>query len=141
MALILRSRTQQLQSLQAIHTGLLVTAVVAVGVAIVLGFAVARTIAQPLAAITGVMREVAATGDLTRKIALRENNRWDDGDARLLATTFNTLTDSIAQFQRALAIDPNAPHARNNIALANQWLSAVRVAPPSPESPASPPRR
>jgi signal transduction histidine kinase len=103
VALILRSRTQQLQSLQAIHTGLVVTAVVAVFVAIVLGFAVARTIAQPLAAITDVMREVAATGDLTRKIALRENNRWDDGDARLLATTFNTLTDSIARFQREIS--------------------------------------
>src|SRR5205085_12254496 len=103
VALILRSRTQQLQSLQAIHTGLLVTAVVAVFVAIVLGFAVARTIAQPLAAITDVMREVAATGDLTRKIALRHRNRWDDEDARLLATTFNTLTDSIARFQRQIS--------------------------------------
>jgi len=64
---------------------------------------VARTIAQPLAAITDVMREVAATGDLTRKIALRHGNRWDDDDARLLATTFNTLTDSIARFQREMS--------------------------------------
>ena len=100
VALILRSRTEQLQSLQAIHTGLAATAVVAVLLATVLSFAVARTIARPLAAITDVMREVAATGDLTRKIALRHRNRWDDDDARLLATTFNTLTDSIARFQR-----------------------------------------
>ena len=28
------------------------------------------------------MREVAATGDLTRKIALRHGNRWDDEDAQ-----------------------------------------------------------
>ena len=49
------------------------------------------------------MREVAATGDLTRKIALRGPARWDDEDARLLATTFNTLTDSIARFQREVA--------------------------------------
>ena len=49
------------------------------------------------------MREVAATGDLTRKIALRHGNRWDDDDARLLATTFNTLTDSIARFQREMS--------------------------------------
>ena len=103
VALILRSRTAQLQSLQSIHTGLLATAVVAVLLATVLGFAVARTIAQPLAAITGVMREVAATGDLTRKIAPRHGNRWDDDDARLLATTFNTLTDSIARFQREMS--------------------------------------
>ena len=103
VALILRSRTVQLQSLDAIHTGLAVTAVLAVVLATLLSFAVARTIAQPLAAITHVMREVAATGDLTRKIALRHGNRWDDDDARLLATTFNTLTDSIARFQREMS--------------------------------------
>src|SRR5262249_54783608 len=68
-----------------------------------LSFGVARTSARPLAAITDVMREVAATGDLTRKIALRHRNRWGDEDARLLATTFNTLTDSIARFQREMS--------------------------------------
>ena len=103
VALILRSRTEQLKSLGAIHTGLFVTAIVAILLATVLGFTVARTIAQPLAAITDVMREVAATGDLTRKIALGHRNRWDDEDARLLATTFNTLTDSIARFQRQIS--------------------------------------
>jgi signal transduction histidine kinase len=101
VALILRSRTELLKSLGAIHTGLFVTAIVAILLATVLGFTVARTIAQPLAAITDVMREMASTGDLTRKIALR--NRWDDEDARLLATTFNTLTDSIARFQRQIS--------------------------------------
>jgi signal transduction histidine kinase len=103
VALILRSRTEQLQSLDAIHTGLALTAVLAVVLATLLSFAVARTIAQPLAAITDVMREVAATGDLTRKIALRRGNRWDDDDARLLATTFNALTESIARFQREMS--------------------------------------
>ena len=43
------------------------------------------------------------TGDLTRKIAVREARRWEDEDARLLATTFNTLTDSIARFQREMS--------------------------------------
>jgi signal transduction histidine kinase len=103
VALILRSRTAQLQSLNAIHAGLLLTAVFAVLVATALSFAVARTIARPLAAITGVMREVSATGDLTRKIAVLPGSRWDDDDARLLATTFNTLTDSIARFQREMS--------------------------------------
>jgi signal transduction histidine kinase len=103
VALILRSRTEQLQSLDAIHTGLALTAVLAIVLATLLSFTVARTIAQPLAAITDVMREVAATGDLTRKIALRHGNRWDDDDARLLAMTFNTLTDSIARFQREMS--------------------------------------
>src|ERR1019366_8480459 len=64
---------------------------------------VARTITRPLAAITDVMREVAATGALPRKIAVRHASRWDDEDARLLATTFNTLTDSIARFQREMS--------------------------------------
>jgi two-component system sensor histidine kinase HydH len=49
------------------------------------------------------MREVAVTGDLTRKIALPHGNRWDDDDARLLAATFNILTDSIARFQREMS--------------------------------------
>ncbi len=49
------------------------------------------------------MRQVAATGDLTRKLELTGARSWQDEDARLLATTFNTLTDSIAQFQREAA--------------------------------------
>jgi signal transduction histidine kinase len=101
--LILRSRTEQLQSLDSIHTGLALTAVLAVALATLLSFTVARTIAQPLAAITDVMRDVATTGDLTRKIAPRHDNRWDDDDARLLATTYNTLTDSIQRFQREVS--------------------------------------
>ncbi len=103
VALILRSRTELLRGLQAIHTGLAATAIVAVLLATILGFAVARTITRPLANITDVMREVAATGDLTRKIAIRQGNRWEDEDARLLATTFNTLTDSIVRFQREMS--------------------------------------
>jgi signal transduction histidine kinase len=103
VALILRSRSELLRGLQAIHAGLAATAVVAVLLATILSFAVARTITRPLANITGVMREVAATGDLTRKIAVRPGDRWEDEDARLLATTFNTLTDSIARFQREVS--------------------------------------
>jgi signal transduction histidine kinase len=102
VALILRSRTEQLAFLDAIHTELAGTAIVAVILATLLSFAVARTITRPLAAITDVMHEVASTGDLTRKIALRDN-RWDDEDARLLATTFNTLTESVGRFQREIS--------------------------------------
>ena len=47
------------------------------------------------------MREMAATGDLTRRITAPPGAAaWEDEDARLLATTFNTMTDSIARFQR-----------------------------------------
>ena len=102
VALILRSRTEQLRSLRSIHTGFAATGVLAVVLAMALSFAVARTIARPLANIADVMREMSATGDLTRKIALQQG-RWDDEDARLLASTFNTLTDSIARFQREMS--------------------------------------
>jgi signal transduction histidine kinase len=98
VALVLRSRTDELAGLQAIQAALGLTAVLAVILATMLSFAVARTITRPLATVTDAMREVAATGDLTRKIALR-HRRWDDEDARLLMTTFDTLTDSIARFQ------------------------------------------
>jgi signal transduction histidine kinase len=100
--LMLRSRTEQLRFLHAIHTGLAATTIVTVCLAVVLSFAVARTITRPLAYITDGMREVAATGDLTRKIVPR-GRRWEDEDARLLAATFNTLTDSIARFQREIS--------------------------------------
>jgi signal transduction histidine kinase len=103
VALILRSRTDQLRVLQQIHTELGVIAVWRCSWPRLLSFAVARTITRPLATITGVMRDVAATGDLTRKIVLRHGQRWDDEDARLLATTFNTLTDSVAQAQREIS--------------------------------------
>ena len=99
-ALVLRSRTEQLRFLGEIRTELAVAALVAVLLATLLSFGVARSITRPLAAITGVMRDVAATGDLTRKIVLRTNNRWDDADAQLLASTFNTLTDSVSRAQR-----------------------------------------
>jgi signal transduction histidine kinase len=102
-ALVLRSRTDQIRFLREINSELAVTAVLGVLLATLLSFAVARTITRPLTAITAVMREVAATGDLTRKIALRGDRRWHDEDARLLATTFNTLTESISRSQRQLA--------------------------------------
>jgi signal transduction histidine kinase len=103
VALVLRSRTETLRFLSSIRTKLTVTLVAALILATLLSFTVARTITRPLAAITDVMREVAATGDLTRKIVLRGRERWNDEDARLLAATFNTLTDSVARFQREMS--------------------------------------
>jgi signal transduction histidine kinase len=101
-AVILRSRADQARFLREINTELAVTAVAGVLLAIILSFVVARTITRPIAAITDVMRDVAATGDLTRKIAFR-GGRWQDEDARVLATTFNTLTESVARFQREIS--------------------------------------
>ncbi|HUQ80598.1 MAG TPA: ATP-binding protein, partial [Gemmatimonadaceae bacterium] len=102
-ALILRSRTERLRFLNDVHRAAAGTAIVALLAATLLSYAVARTVTRPLGTITATMREMAATGDLTRKIALSPTSRWDDEDARLLATTFNVMTDSIGRFQREAA--------------------------------------
>ena len=99
---VARSRTEQLRFLGPIQTAIGVTAVLTMLLATVLSYAVARTVTRPLGAITRVMREVAATGDLTRKIPVQPRS-WEDEDARLLASTFNTLTDSIARFEKEAA--------------------------------------
>ena len=103
VALVLQSRTERLGFLRTVYAALAVAAVVAVVLAVGLSYAVARTVTRPLGAITAIMREMAATGDLTRKIPARAPSPWQDEDARLLASTFNTLTDSIARFQREAA--------------------------------------
>lgn len=100
--LVLRSRTERLRNLNAIQTALVGVLVVTLLVATLVSYGVARTVARPLAAITTRMREIAATGDLTQKITLGGHG-WDDEDARLVATTFNTLTDSVARFQAQAA--------------------------------------
>jgi signal transduction histidine kinase len=102
VALILRSRTERLQFLRTFRAGLFVAALVAVVVAVLLSYWVAGTVTGPLSAITAAMREMTATGDLTRKIRLGQP--WEDEDARVLAAAFNTLTDSIARFQREAAL-------------------------------------
>jgi signal transduction histidine kinase len=99
-ALVLRSRTERLRFLSDVHRELAVTAVLAVLAATLLSYGVARTVTRPLGTITATMREMAATGDLTRRIPLGTESRWDDEDAQLLARTFNSMTGSIARFQR-----------------------------------------
>jgi signal transduction histidine kinase len=96
--LVLRSRTERLRVLNTLRAGLAGALVVAVFLATILSYLVARTMTRPLAAVTGAMRDVSATGDLTRKVSMR-SRPWDDEDARLLATAFNALTESIARFQ------------------------------------------
>jgi signal transduction histidine kinase len=102
-AIILRSRSERLAFLRPLHTSMLIIAGIAVLAATVLSYGIARTVTRPLGVITATMREMAATGDLTRKIPVAAAPRWEDEDARLLASTFNTMTDSIAHFQREAA--------------------------------------
>jgi signal transduction histidine kinase len=101
-AIILRSRTERLRFLSAVHRDLAGTAILAVLAATLVSYGVARTVTRPLATITATMREMAATGDLTRRISLPAG-AWEDEDARLLATTFNAMTDSIGRFQQEAA--------------------------------------
>ncbi len=96
--LVLRSRDEARRPLLTLRSALGATALVAVAASLLLSYAVARTVTRPLAALTDAMKQVSATGDLTRKLA--PGGPWDDEDAKLLARTFNTLTDSIARFQR-----------------------------------------
>jgi signal transduction histidine kinase len=102
-ALVLRSRTERMRTLSAIQKGLGVVAIVTVLLAVLVSYGVARTITRPLATITHHMRDLAQTGDLTQKVPIAGTRGWHDEDARLLATTFNTLIDSIARFQREAA--------------------------------------
>ncbi len=102
IVITLRSRTERLRFLNTIRTGLEGALVVTLILATIASYAVARSVTRPLSAITSAMRDVAATGDLTRKVSLR-SGPWDDEDARLVASTFNTLTESIARFQAEAA--------------------------------------
>lgn len=102
-ALILRSRTERLRFLNDVHRQLAGTAILAVLAATLLSYGIARTVTRPLGAITATMRDMAATGDLTRRIPPARGGPWEDEDARILASTFNAMTDSIARFQREAA--------------------------------------
>ncbi len=97
-AVILRSRSERLVFVHALRTGLLLVALVGVLAAVLMSYVVARTVTRPLATITGAMREMAATGDLTKRI--RALGSWQDEDARLLAASFDSLTEAIGRFQR-----------------------------------------
>jgi signal transduction histidine kinase len=102
-AIILRSRSERLAFLRPLHTSMFFLAGIAVLAATVLSYGIARTVTRPLGVITATMRDMATTGDLTRRIPISTAPHWEDEDARLLASTFNTMTDSIARFQREAA--------------------------------------
>ncbi len=100
--LVLQSRTARLSVLNSLRLGLAGALIITILLSTLLSYLVARTVTRPLAAVTGAMGDVAATGDLTRKVPVR-SRAWDDEDARLLASAFNTLTESVARFQKEAA--------------------------------------
>jgi signal transduction histidine kinase len=101
-AIVLRSRTERMRTLDTIRAALGVVALATVALAAVLSYSLARTVTRPLATITAHMRDAAATGELTRKVLLRDS-AWTDEDASLVAATYNTLTESVAAAQRDAA--------------------------------------
>jgi signal transduction histidine kinase len=101
-AVVLRSRQEALRPLHTLRNALALAALAAAAVSVLLSWALARTVTRPLLALTDAMKEIARTGDLARGIG--PGHAWDDEDARLVASTFGTLTASIARFQREGAL-------------------------------------
>ncbi|MEZ5292590.1 MAG: ATP-binding protein [Vicinamibacterales bacterium] len=100
--IVLRSRTERMRTLATIRAAMGAVALATVALAAVLSYSLARTVTRPLATITAHMRDAAATGDLTRRMTLPDS-AWADEDALLVASTFNTLTQSVAAAQRDAA--------------------------------------
>ncbi|HEY6554366.1 MAG TPA: ATP-binding protein [Vicinamibacteria bacterium] len=135
VALILRSRTERLQLLGSFRTALLGASVVGLLVAVVLSYAVARTVTRPLADLTKVMKEMTATGDLARRIVVP--GVWGDEDAAVLARAFGALTEAIERFRREAALRERlsalgrlstviAHEVRNPLMIIKSSLAALR---------------
>lgn len=144
VAIVARSRTEQLRPLRALHTALALTAVAAVVAATFLSYLVSRSITQPLRALTATMREMAASGDLTSWRPESTAGRWDDEDARVLASTFGAMTSSLARFQRAASQRERlstlgrlstvvAHEIRNPLMIIKAALRSLRRTDPGPE--------
>jgi len=135
VALILRSKTERLQLLGSFRTALLGASFVGLLVAVILSYAVARTVTRPLADLTKVMKEMTATGDLARQIGVP--GRWGDEDAAVLAGAFGALTEAIDRFRREAALRERlsalgrlstviAHEVRNPLMIIKSALSALR---------------
>jgi len=135
VALILTSRTERLRLLGSFRTALLGASVVGLLVAVVLSYAVARTVTRPLADLTKVMKEMTATGDLARRIAVPGD--WGDEDAAILARAFGALTEAIDRFRREAALRERlsalgrlstviAHEVRNPLMIIKSSLTALR---------------
>ncbi len=102
VAIVLYSRTERLRLLADIRAGLVAALLGSLLLATLLSYVAARSTTRPLRTLTAAMRAIADTGDLTRKVPIVTGD-WNDEDARLLASSFNRLTESVAVFQRAEA--------------------------------------
>ena len=144
VAIILRSRTDELRFLSSLQTALAATAMAALLAATLLSYGIARTVTRPLGTIITTMREMASSGDLTRRISLSRHHNWDDEDTRVLASTFNIMTESISRFQREAAQRERlsalgrlstivAHEIRNPLMIIKTSVRALRRPQPAPE--------
>jgi signal transduction histidine kinase len=101
VALVLRSRSDLLAVLDALRARLLAAAGLALLVAVLLSYVVARSVTGPLSALTTSMREMAARGELGGRVRLPAG--WNDEEATLVARTLNALLESLARSQREAA--------------------------------------
>jgi signal transduction histidine kinase len=102
VAIVLRSRTERMRTVDTIRTAMAGVALATVALAAVFSYSLARSVTRPLATIAAHMRDAATTGDLSRKVALAAS-AWTDEDALLVASTYDALTESVATAQRDAA--------------------------------------
>jgi len=101
--LVLRSTAEAEATLRSVRVALAVIAVLTALAASGASYLVARTITQPLAGLTSAMREMTRTGDLSRRPLRPVARAWEDEDVRVLAGTFDTLTEAVGRFQQQAA--------------------------------------
>lgn len=101
--LVLRSTAEAEATLRSVRVALAVIAVLTALAASGASYLVSRTITQPLAGLTSAMREMSRTGDLSRRPRRPVARAWEDEDVRVLAGTFDTLTEAIGRFQQQAA--------------------------------------
>lgn len=101
LALVLRSRSDLLAVLRALRTRLLAATGLALLVALLSSYVVARSVTGPLSALGASMRELATRGELGGHVHLPAG--WNDEEATLVARTLNALLDSLARSQREVA--------------------------------------
>jgi hypothetical protein len=107
VVVVLRSRTVELRALRSINAALLTAGAIAVGLAIVLSYAVARYgVASARGSITGrhARDERARATSRGKSRACAAGGAWEDEDTRLLASHVQQRsTASLARFQREAA--------------------------------------
>ena len=103
LLMVLRSTAEEEATLRSVRIALAAIALLTALVASVASYLVARSITRPLASLTASMREMTRTGDLSRRPTRQTGQAWDDEDVRVLAGTFDAMTEAIARFQQQAA--------------------------------------